>query len=670
MPVLRTRDTSSRPLQVETDAPQVPAVAIVSPTPRAFSFPLDNHLDDSPYSTPSSSPFEPELSPSHRTTSPASLPSASASVTQGPALPLLPPFGAAPLPSPSRAHQAHRRQVSDSSVDRRPKKGDEDYIKRPENAFILFRRKCVEERQRDSAGAPLPKKQRQADLSKTISAQWKALSTDERQYWEALAREKKREHEQQYPGYVYRPQRVPKRKTLERRRAAAAAASAAPTGKTAGDDDEYVPPAATGSVRRSESSDAALPTRYSFVVPMRSHGRSVSAPTPPPYQSITVPRVYARTPDAHADAPSLLPLLQGRPGFDYVPPSFGQAATQFGGAPQLPPMHAQQGFEPQLPQQAQQHQWPQATTYQGPLYAAPAGEYAHATQEYHPRGWGQEHVGQDPTMMSPASSTGPPTPTSQQHLGDLAEDKRRADLDSRLEQQLTVQVQQQQQYASQTYEPYPFTNPFAPEHQQRQQQAYTQQQFSPVSPHEQVPYTQQPTDQFSSPSFSPEQPYAAADTFSTGDASSYNNCDPGQFSSAYPQYDPSALFANDGTPFPAAATEGAAYTWWPPTSDVFAADDFDINAIPGVQLDVSRFDDGQPAFGTDAQFSGVQFDGGEFDVAGSKAAFAPGWGQEMTFGQGQEQYQAEWAAEQQQPSYQSQDYSSSPVAADAPTPSV
>ncbi|KAF9052016.1 hypothetical protein BJ165DRAFT_1331675, partial [Panaeolus papilionaceus] len=42
-----------------------------------------------------------------------------------------------------------RRKSSCSSdlVERRPKKGDEDYIKRPENAFILFRRKCCEDRQ-------------------------------------------------------------------------------------------------------------------------------------------------------------------------------------------------------------------------------------------------------------------------------------------------------------------------------------------------------------------------------------------------------------------------------------------------------------------------------------------------------------------------------------------
>jgi hypothetical protein len=101
--------------------------------------------------------------------------------------------------TPSGSHRRRRSTVSDIS-ERRPKKGDEDYIKRPENAFILFRRKCCEDRNLaqgagdagEGDGPALPtKKQRQADLSKTISQQWKVLSGEERQYWEDLAKEKK-----------------------------------------------------------------------------------------------------------------------------------------------------------------------------------------------------------------------------------------------------------------------------------------------------------------------------------------------------------------------------------------------------------------------------------------------------------------------------------------------
>ncbi|KAJ7825251.1 hypothetical protein B0H13DRAFT_1451600, partial [Mycena leptocephala] len=49
------------------------------------------------------------------------------------------------------------------------------------------------------------KKLNQADLSKSISLQWRNLCSEERAYWEALAKEKKREHETLYPNYVYRP---------------------------------------------------------------------------------------------------------------------------------------------------------------------------------------------------------------------------------------------------------------------------------------------------------------------------------------------------------------------------------------------------------------------------------------------------------------------------------
>ncbi|KAI0915176.1 hypothetical protein AcV5_005497 [Taiwanofungus camphoratus] len=193
MPAYRTRDTSTtRTLEVSTDVPPPPTVAIISPTPRAFTFPIN----DAPFASPSSSPFEPDLKsatpPPARTLSPtSSIGSDSSSVLS------------TPTSRSSQASHKRRRSTASDIGERRPKKGDEDYIKRPENAFILFRRKCCEERQAqddadDNASGPV-KKQRQADLSKTISQQWKTLSSEERQYWEGLAKEKKKEHEADVP---------------------------------------------------------------------------------------------------------------------------------------------------------------------------------------------------------------------------------------------------------------------------------------------------------------------------------------------------------------------------------------------------------------------------------------------------------------------------------------
>ena len=285
-------------LEVTTDAPQPPALHIVSPTPRAFTFPITHNLTDSPFASPSNSPFEPDLYP-------LSLQSTSTP----PPFPYTRTFSPdSPLRSSSPFTPDHKRRKSSCSsdlVERRPKKGDEDYVKRPENAFILFRRKCCEDRQQaeDVAAVDGPtKKQRQADLSKTISQQWKSLSAEERQFWEQMAKDKKKEHEQLYPNYVYRPQRAKDK-----------------DGKTKNKKNKKFEED-TGSV--------------SFVVPVYRHGRSASAPTPPPYQSIQIPNVYHVTPSCPT-SPSLLPMISRRsahPGhpedvmssFDYLPNSYVQ----------------------------------------------------------------------------------------------------------------------------------------------------------------------------------------------------------------------------------------------------------------------------------------------------------------------------------------------------------
>lgn len=279
MPALRTRDTQAMSLEVTTDVPQPPTLAIISPTPRAFTFPASHPPSDSPFSSPCHSPFESDLRslPLQCTTAQTSMIPRSLS-----------PDSVLRSSSPHSSHQHKRRKSSVSDVERRPKKGDEDYIKRPENAFILFRRKCCEDRLQEETASDTPvKKQRQADLSKTISQQWKSLSPEERQYWEHMAKEKKKEHEQMYPNYVYRPQRT-KEKTKNKKMIKG---------------------------RRPENEHETDTESLSFVLPMappRHHGRSASAPTPPPYQSIQIPNMYHMTPSCPT-SPSLLPMISRRP---------------------------------------------------------------------------------------------------------------------------------------------------------------------------------------------------------------------------------------------------------------------------------------------------------------------------------------------------------------------
>jgi hypothetical protein len=261
-----------------------PTVTIISPTPRAFQFPIN--VND-PYASPSSSPFEPDLKalsftpPLPRPLSPTSSINSDSSSLPSPTdtIHLSPHHSRQTQP---QALPKRRKSLGGDPVERRPRKGDEDYIKRPENAFILFRRKCCEDRNgvegpEDVQGGPAApvKKQRQADLSKLISQQWKSLSQEERQRWEDLAKEKKKEHEQMYPNYVYRPQRS---KALKGKK-----------GK--------------GRKASTEGEQDTDPETYSCLLPVslpsssssssNRHGRARSAPTPPlTYQTIHIPTVY------------------------------------------------------------------------------------------------------------------------------------------------------------------------------------------------------------------------------------------------------------------------------------------------------------------------------------------------------------------------------------------
>jgi len=310
-----------------------PILNVISPTPRAFTFPMDVHT---PSPSPSNSPFDPDLRtltfstpPPHKTHTPSSSITSisSLSLTSNTTSSL-----SADVPAtPPSSHRRRRSTVSDIS-ERRPKKGDEDYIKRPENAFILFRRKCCEDRNLaqgagdagDGDGSAPTKKQRQADLSKTISQQWKCLSPEERQYWEDLAKDKKKEHEALYPNYVYRPQRVKGKK-----------AAANGKGKARGPEEP-------------ETDSEGL----SFVMPVpavqqRLGRRAISAPTPPPayQQTIHIPMVYMPSTPA---SPSMVPISIPRTcsptqiptqlsstglGYDFVPPN-ASFAPAFNNPPQ------------------------------------------------------------------------------------------------------------------------------------------------------------------------------------------------------------------------------------------------------------------------------------------------------------------------------------------------
>ncbi|THU84388.1 hypothetical protein K435DRAFT_870309 [Dendrothele bispora CBS 962.96] len=81
-------------------------------------------------------------------------------------------------------------------VPSRSPEASKGYAKRFENAFFLFRRKWLEDHRPNldlaSEAISPAKKRRRVHLSRIIAEQWKSLSAEERQYWECLAKEKKK----------------------------------------------------------------------------------------------------------------------------------------------------------------------------------------------------------------------------------------------------------------------------------------------------------------------------------------------------------------------------------------------------------------------------------------------------------------------------------------------
>lgn len=316
MPPLRTRN-NSRTLDMEP-TPQRPGLSIVAPIPRTVSFPSTHALSipytlDAPSTvSPSSSPFEPDLSP----------------VALRPHTPeILSPVGeySSPIRERSRSRSLSRspsrngsRKLSISSSSTAPKKGDSNYIKRPENAFILFRRKCCEDRNMSLADLQSTdpkdksKKPRQADLSKSISQQWKSLPAVERQYWEDLAKEKKKEHEELYPGYVYRPQRArdkdgnvkPRRPRGSRQKERAEKALLAAEDTAAKDETLLSPVSPTPSPRAS----------LNIVIPAGMRHRSASLPNVSGNQILEIPLVY----NNGGSCPNSPSSRECAPGHEYV----------------------------------------------------------------------------------------------------------------------------------------------------------------------------------------------------------------------------------------------------------------------------------------------------------------------------------------------------------------
>lgn len=104
---------------------------------------------------------------------------------QVPDFPLMVPFD--PIPQ-STKNTEHTRRMS------------ADHIKRPRNAFILFRTHAV-----TSNLIPKEVERDHRNISRIISHIWRNLSAEERKVWELQADIEKERHKLKHPNYKYRP---------------------------------------------------------------------------------------------------------------------------------------------------------------------------------------------------------------------------------------------------------------------------------------------------------------------------------------------------------------------------------------------------------------------------------------------------------------------------------
>lgn len=86
-------------------------------------------------------------------------------------------------------------------------KSNPNRIPRPRNAFILFRQKYHQSVLDESAEAKT-----NPEVSRELGRRWRTLSAVERDHWNNLAEEEKRNHAKKYPNYRYTPRRNGKNK--------------------------------------------------------------------------------------------------------------------------------------------------------------------------------------------------------------------------------------------------------------------------------------------------------------------------------------------------------------------------------------------------------------------------------------------------------------------------
>lgn len=186
---------------------------------------------------------------------------------------------------------------------KRTRFADPGHIPRPMNSFIHFRREWVAAH-RDTELAKGPK-----SLSKLAGEAWHSLSKAERDRYQGLAKETKKEHEEAYPDYKYEP----KRKTSR----AGGSVSGSQRSSSAERDPDWVP-----SILRRDASSSSRSSEISCLSTDESDAESLNTP----YYSRGSSVDLSYTPDEEAP-PRPFPLFASAPGM-MPPPKDDRTPTQ------------------------------------------------------------------------------------------------------------------------------------------------------------------------------------------------------------------------------------------------------------------------------------------------------------------------------------------------------
>lgn len=182
-----------------------------------------------------------------------------------------------PSPRPMSPVLGHANLPLDPVLRSPRRRRSKDHIRRPPNAFIIFRKRFQDN---------MDLNRDQTKRSRAAGKAWWELTSEEKEAYARMAMEAKEEHARTYPGYVYSPRRrttkPPKEKTTRTRKAKTTKATRPKVMKTS--------PSPNGLQTSStsiSSVDAVFFNTFAVEPPARTPGKSALFASPLPQTEVS-----------------------------------------------------------------------------------------------------------------------------------------------------------------------------------------------------------------------------------------------------------------------------------------------------------------------------------------------------------------------------------------------